>query len=165
MGFRTQTCADDVLYPALTICNMILGGGIESKLFQNVREKESMAYYAYSRVDKFKGVLLVAAGIDVANKEKAQALILEQVKAIQQGDVTEKEFDAAVNSYLDALCQMKDKQRTQAEFYLGQTLCNVQGDLDDLTAKIQQVTKDAVVQAAQRIALDTVYFLTAAEEK
>lgn len=164
LGFRTQTCANDPLYPALTLCNMILGGGIESKLFQNVREKESLAYYAYSRVDKFKGVMLVAAGIDVANKEKAQALILKQLEAIQHGDITEREFQAAINSYLDAVCQMKDKQRTQAEFFLGQTLCGVQGDLDAVTAKMQQVTKEAVVQAAQRIALDTVYFLTAAEE-
>ena len=164
LGFRTQTCANDPLYPALTICNMILGGGIESKLFQNVREKESMAYYAYSRVDKFKGVLIVAAGIDVANKERAQALILEQVEAIKRGEITEKEFHAAMNSYLDAVCQMKDKQRTQAEFYLGQTICGVQGDLEDLTAKMQQVTKEAVIQAANRISLDTVYFLTATEE-
>lgn len=164
MGFRTQTRADDPLYPALTVCNMILGGGLESKLFQNVREKESLAYYTYSRVDKFKGVLLIASGIDVANKEKAQKLILEQLEAIQQGDITDKEFNAAVNSYLDALCQMKDKQRTQAEYYLGQTICGVTGDLDDLTAKIQQVTKEAVVEAARRIALDTVYFLTTTED-
>lgn len=164
LGFRTQTCANDPLYPALTICNMILGGGIESKLFQNVREKESMAYYAYSRVDKFKGVMLVAAGIEISKKEKAQALILEQLEAIKQGDITEKEFRAAMNSYLDAVCQMKDKQRTQAEFYLGQTICGVQGDLEALTAKMQQVTKEAVVQVAQRISLDTVYFLTATEE-
>lgn len=164
MGFRTQTRADDPLYPALTICNMILGGGIESKLFQNVREKESLAYYAYSRVDKFKGVLLVAAGIDVANKEKAQELILAQLEAIKQGDISDKEFNAAMNSYLDAVCQMKDKQRTQAEYYLGQTICGITGNLDDLTAKMQRVTKEAVVEAAQRIALDTVYFLTTTEE-
>ncbi len=164
LGFRTQTCANDPLYPALTTCNMILGGGIESKLFQNVREKESLAYYAYSRIDKFKGVMLVAAGIDVGNKEKAQKLILNQLEAIQQGDISEKEFNAAINSYLDAICQMKDKQRTQAEFFLGQTICGVQGDLDDLTAKMRQVTKEEVVQVAQRIGLDTVYFLTAMEE-
>ena len=164
MGFRTQTCANDPLYPALTICNMILGGGMESKLFQNVREKESMAYYAYSRIDKFKGVLLVAAGIEIENYEKAKDLILRQVKAIQQGDITEQEFEAAINSYLDAVTQMKDKQRTQAEFYLGQTICNVEGNLDDLTEKIRQVTKEAVVQVSQRILLDTVYFLTAKED-
>ena len=59
---------------------------------------------------------------------------------------------------------MKDKQRTQAEFYLGQTICGVKGDLDDLTTKICQVTKEAIVQASQRILLDTVYFLTAKED-
>ena len=56
LGFRTNTSANEKEYYALMVYNGILGGGIHSKLFQNVREKASLAYYAFSRLDKFKGL-------------------------------------------------------------------------------------------------------------
>ena len=47
MGFRTKTRYGDDDYYALMVYNGILGGGAHSKLFSNVREKASLAYYAF----------------------------------------------------------------------------------------------------------------------
>ena len=160
MGFRTMTNALSDDYYDLTICNIIFGGGLESKLFKNVREKESLAYYAYSRLDKFKGLMIAAAGIDAENKYKTEKLILKQLEDIKNGDISDDEFNAAVNSYIDAVNKMQDGQRTLSEFYLGQMLFGMNDSLEDIKSKIKKVTKESVAKSAEKIKLDTVYFLS-----
>ena len=59
--FRTGCTARDESYPALLMLNAIYGGGVTSKLFQNVREQMSLCYYAGSSIEKFKGVMVVSA--------------------------------------------------------------------------------------------------------
>jgi len=52
------------------VYNSILGGGLHSKLFQNVREKAGLAYYAFSRLEKFKGLMVVSCGIEIKTKTR-----------------------------------------------------------------------------------------------
>ena len=163
MGFRTMTGISSPDYYDLTICNMILGGGVKSKLFQNVREKESLAYYAYSRLDKFKGIMVISAGIEANNREKAEKLILEQIDSVKNGDISDSEFEAAVNSYIGAVNQMNDGQRTLADFFLGQSLCGVEDTLEDIKTKVKRVTRESVAKAAEKIKPDTFYFLAPEE--
>jgi predicted Zn-dependent peptidase len=70
LGFRTNIAPDSNDFQALMVYNGILGGGIHSKLFQNVREKASLAYYSYSRLEKFKGLMVISSGIELKNKDK-----------------------------------------------------------------------------------------------
>ena len=163
LGFRTETPASSKDYFALTICNTVFGGGIHSKLFQNVREKASLAYYASSRIDKFKGLLLVSSGIEINNKDKAQEIILKQLEDIRKGNVSEYEFSASVKSYINAVDSLKDGQRAISDFFLGQILLGLNYSLIDLTDEIKKVTVSDIVEISQRIKLDTVYFLTSQE--
>jgi len=64
LGFRTNTPPGSKDYYKLLVYNSILGGGLHSKLFQNVREKAGLAYYAFSRLEKFKGLMVVSCGIE-----------------------------------------------------------------------------------------------------
>ncbi len=59
--------------------NGVLGGYPHSKLFTNVREKASLAYYASSRFDGHKGILTIQSGIEMANYEKAVDIIRKQL--------------------------------------------------------------------------------------
>ena len=74
MGLRAYVQIRDDAYPAALLYNGILGGYPHSKLFINVREKESLAYYASSRFDGIKGSLMIQTGIEISNKEKAETL-------------------------------------------------------------------------------------------
>lgn len=159
LGFRTMTDLTSADYYALSICNMVFGGGTESKLFQNVREKESLAYYVYSRIDKFKGLMIVASGIEAKDKDRALELVLQQLEDIKQGSISDSEFESAVNSYIDAANQMNDGQRTLAEFFLGQMLYGAAVGLEEIIEKVKLVTREAIAEAAKKIQLDTVYFL------
>ncbi|UUZ95673.1 insulinase family protein [Paenibacillus sp. P25] len=78
MGLRINTSYADENYPAALMYNGILGGYPHSKLFTNVREKASLAYYASSRLDGHKGILTIQSGIEIGNYEKAVNIIKER---------------------------------------------------------------------------------------
>jgi predicted Zn-dependent peptidase len=92
MGLRAHVTYADDQYPAALMYNGVLGGFPHSKLFIHVREKESLAYYASSRLDGHKGILTLQSGIEIQNYEKAVAIILKQLEAMEQGDISEKEL-------------------------------------------------------------------------
>ncbi|HEX6972738.1 MAG TPA: pitrilysin family protein, partial [Limnochordia bacterium] len=79
LGYRLPVSYADDAYPALLLYNGVLGGFPSSKLFVNVREKASLAYFAYSRLEPTKGVQYLSAGIDVAKYDAAREIIERQV--------------------------------------------------------------------------------------
>ncbi len=79
-------------YYALQVFNGIYGGFSHSKLFINVREKASLAYYVASRLESHKGLMFVMSGIDNKNYEQALSIIKEQMKAMVAGDFSDEEI-------------------------------------------------------------------------
>lgn len=160
IGFRTNTPPDSPDYTALMLYNGVLGGGIHSKLFQNVREKASLAYYSYSRLEKFKGLMVISSGIETQNKDKALEIILRQLEAIKSGEISDHELEATVKSMETGLKSLGDSQLSLVDFYLSQAVAGTNENLSDIGENIKKVTKDQIISSAQNIKLDTVYFLT-----
>ncbi len=163
MGLRTHVRPDSPDWPALMVYNGILGGDLHSKLFQNVREKASLAYYASSRLERHKGLMFINSGIESANREKAETIILEQLADMHRGAVTTDEFDATLRSLDTSFKATQDSQPGIVEFHFGQHMLGVEESLDTLAEKVSRVTMADVVRVAQRVALDTVYFLQPAD--
>lgn len=162
IGFRTNICAKDHDYYRLFVCNIILGGGgfLNSKLFLNVREKESLCYYAFSRLDKYMGLMVISSGIEIEKRNKAQEVILKQLEAIQQGDVSDNELDGALKTIETGIKSMKDSQLSIVDFYLSQAVAGTSDTLDSLIEKARKVTRQDVVEVSKKVQLDTVYFLS-----
>ncbi len=165
LGFRTNTEPGSSEYPALMVYNGILGGGIQSKLFQNVRERASLAYYSYSRLEKFKGLMVISSGIETGNKEKALEIILKQLEDIKNGVISDFEMEAAVKGMETGIKSLGDSQINMVDFYLSQTITQTQDNFADVIRKVKMVTREEIIRAAQRIVLDTVYFLTAPADR
>lgn len=165
LGFRTQTEANSPDYYPLAIYNGILGGGVQSKLFQNVREKESMAYFAFSRLEKFKGLMVVCSGIDISNREKAENVIMEQLKAIENGDISDFEMDATKKTFETGIKSMQDNQGAMVDFFLSQHISNVNEGIDTFLDRLLEVEKQDIEKISERITPDTVYFLTSLSEE
>ena len=165
LGFRTNIEPDSNDFQALMVYNGVLGGGVHSKLFQNVREKASLAYYAYSRLEKFKGLMVVSSGIEFRNKEKALDIILKQLDEIKNGAVSEQEMEATIKSMETGIKSLQDSQINIVDFYLSQIVSGTNYNFSDIIEKIKNVTQEDVVRAASYISLDTVYFLTAPEQE
>lgn len=160
MGFRTKTEGIDSDYDALVVCNAIFGGGPYSKLFNNVREKMSLAYYVFSRLDKFKGIMLVNSGIEIQNFQVAFDGIIDQVKAVKKGDFSNEDLMAAKLGMINAIRSVGDSQRLIEDYYIGEMLCGRQAGIDEFADAIMNVKAEQVINVAQKIQLDTVYFLT-----
>ena len=129
----------------------IYGGGITSKLFQKVREEQSLCYYASSSVEKFKGVMVVSSGIEFSDYEKAKTEILRQLDECRQGHITQEEFDSAKRYLLSDLKTGLDSPGRLDDFYMGQIMEGLDGTMEDLAARIEAVTMDETVAAAKRV--------------
>ena len=58
---------EDEDYEASVLFASVLGGGANSKLFNEIREEKSLSYYIYAKLDKFKSIMLIASGINTTN--------------------------------------------------------------------------------------------------
>lgn len=160
LGYKTSVAPTDEDYYKLMVYNSILGGGAHCKLFNEVREKLSLAYYAGSRLERFKGLMIISAGIESSNKEKALEEIFAQVEKMKSGDFTDIEFDASVKSVVNALRSMGDSIGYLTDYYLGQTITGERVSLAEYIEKIEKVTREDVIAVANGIELEVVYFLT-----
>ena len=163
MGLRTGIQAWDDAYPALLLLNAVFGGTTTSKLFLNVREKLSLCYYASSGLMHYKDVMVVSSGVDFDKVEAARAEILAQLSACKAGQFEDWELEGARRSVVSALRSSADAQSRLEEFWLGQAVAGLSESPEDLAARVEAVTRAQVVEAAQKLALDTVYFLKGKE--
>lgn len=159
IGYRSNVKFSDPLYEASMLFSGILGGGGNSKLFMNVREKESLCYYIFSRVDKYKGIMLVSAGVEFENFEKVHDLIDENFRAILEGDFTDSDIRIAKDAVISSINSISDYPNSFINFYYSQSLSNMTFDLEALKRRIENVTKEEIIEAGKRIQKDTEYYL------
>lgn len=159
MGLRTSIGYDDKLYPAALMYNGILGGYPHSKLFINVREKESLAYYAASRLDGHKGICTIQSGIEFANYEKAVAIIKEQLESMKQGQLSELEINQTKAMISGHLRELQDSAYEMLSYDFNSVLTGNERTSAELLEHVQAVTPADIVEVAKRVQLDTIYFL------
>lgn len=159
IGYSTPVRFGDKDFPIMQIFNGIFGGYAHSKLFMNVREKESLAYYASSSYASQYGLLFVVSGIEPANEEKARQLIAEQLKVMQNGEITDLELAQTKAMLINQLKEALDSPRGQIEIFDQYKALDEPFNLDTWTARWQAVSKEDVQKVAQDIKLEATYFL------
>ncbi len=150
----------DDLYFALMVFNGLFGGFPHSKLFLNVREKHSLAYYASSSIEPFRGLITVQTGIDGNNRDKVLRLINEQLKDMVAGNISDEDLDQTKmmlkNQYLLGL----DNQRALIEqAYLKVKVPVADISQEEWLSRIDEVTVQTIQEVARRIRLQAVYFM------
>jgi predicted Zn-dependent peptidase len=165
MGLRIGVRYADDDYPAALMYNGILGAFPHSKLFINVRERASLAYYAASRYDGHKGILTIQSGIEIANFERASAIIREQLDAMARGDISELELSQTRAMITGQLRELRDSAPEMIAFHFNGVLSGRSRDADELIRQIEAVTRDDIVRVAERVKLDTIYFLRDGKEE
>ncbi|OBW58457.1 peptidase M16 [Solibacillus silvestris] len=159
IGYSTPVRFGDKDFPIMQIFNGIFGGYAHSKLFMNVREKESLAYYASSSYASQYGLLFVVSGIEPANEEKARQLIADQLKVMQNGEITDLELAQTKAMLINQLKEALDSPRGQIEIFDQYKALDEPFNLDTWTARWQSVSKEDVQKVAQDIKLEATYFL------
>lgn len=159
LGFRTDKVLSDGDFYKFVVFNSIFGSSPTSKLFMNVRERLSLCYYCRSVPEPQKGVMLVAAGIEKKNKETAYSEILNQLKNVAEGNITDEEMLSAKSSILNSYRELDDSPEGVENWYLGRMLAGMNDSPAEVSEQIKTVTKDDVAAIAKAITLDTVYFM------
>ena len=163
IGYRTNIVYGDPDYFALQVFNGIFGGFSHSKLFINVREKASLAYYAASRLESHKGLMMVMAGIDLTNYDQAVGIIHDQINAMNKGDFTDQELEQTKAVIQNQIMETVDTARGLTEILYHNVVAGKDISLDTWLKEMLKVTKEEIVAVANKIELDTIYFLTGTE--
>ena len=163
LGLRTGISAEDVGYYALLLGNSIFGAGAHSRLFNTVREQMSLCYYASSRLDKFRSIMLISSGIEFENFEKAKDEILKQLKNIENGDFSDNEFEVSRDFVINSYLSYKDSPYMMKDYYLGHCFSSNHDTIDEAIEKLKNVKREDIPKAMSSIQLDTVYFLKGKE--
>lgn len=163
MGFLTNVNPTDDDYFALTVFNSVFGAGAHSKLFNNVREKLSLCYYASSQLERTKGMIVVNAGIEFENFKKAYDEILVQLEEIRNGNISDEEMNASVSALVNMYNLYYDDQRAMASFSLSEKINGTDYSVEECINAVKRVTVDDIKAVAKKLQLDTVYFLKGKE--
>lgn len=142
-----------------SVYNAILGGGANSKLFQNVREKESLAYTAGSNYVRQKNSIFIRCGIEIDNYEKALNTIKKQLQDMKEGKFDEKDIENAKNLIIESVKSIPSEQDTEITYYYGQELSDTFMTLEEYIEKINAQSKEKVVNLANKVNINTIYFL------
>ena len=159
LGLNIPDTSLDEKYVAM-MYNTILGGGANSKLFQNVREKASLAYTAGSSYIRQKDNILIRAGIEIANYNKALDIIKKQIEDMKNGEFTKKNLEDAKQNIISAIKFIPDEQDTQITYYFGQVIAGSNVSFEEYIKRIESITKEQIVNLAKKININTIYFLT-----
>ena len=144
----------------LIVLNGLLGGFAHSKLFVNVREKESLAYTISSSFDIFSGLMRIYAGIDRANRTKTIALINRQILDLKRGHFTDEELEQTKNMLKNSILLAQDRQNTLIErAYMSSVLGKKFLSLEAWLKALEIVSKADLIEAAQQLKLQAIYFM------
>lgn len=146
------------------VYNAILGGTANSKMFQEVREKASLAYSAGSTYLRYKGNIFIKCGIEIKNYKKALEIIRKQLKDMQNGIFTDEDIENAKKSIISGIRSIDDEQDTEITYFFGQELTNEKISTEEYIKNINQVSKEDIIKIANSLQINTIYFLKNKEE-
>ena len=157
--FDEEDLKDENLKYEALLYNGLLGGSANSKLFQNVREKASLAYTANSNYVRFKSNIYINAGIEIENYEKALKIIKEQLESMKNGEFTDEEIENEKKSIISGINLIDDEQDAGIVYFYGQEITNSNVDLEDYKQRVKNVTKEQILNIASKVKINTIYFL------
>src|SRR5207245_10855792 len=139
---------------ACAVMNAVLGGGMSSRLFQNIREKRGLAYAVFSGVSAFHdaGCLSVYAGTAKGNVRQVVNLVIEEFRGLKSKPLTAEELGRAKDylkgSLLLGLESTPSRMSNLArqEMYFGRHV-----SLDEIARRVDAVTAEDVVAVAREL--------------
>ncbi|WP_071130455.1 EF-P 5-aminopentanol modification-associated protein YfmF [Enterococcus timonensis] len=166
VAYQVPADYDGKNYFPLLVFNGIFGGFPHSKLFLNVREKESLAYYASSSFDVYRQYLTVQSGIDTKNRDHVLSLINQQLVAIQQGQISDLELNQTKANWKNQFLMQQDTMQGQLEMFYKDIIAPKSAKTNEQwLEELAAVSKDDVQQVARQIRLQSIYFLAGKEQE
>ena len=160
LGF-TVVAKDKTERINLNAMNRILGGSTNSYLFTNVRERMSLCYQIGSSMDAKNGFMYILAGVDHNNVDVAKEAILKEFERIRSGDITDEYIDEIKLMMRVDRQEIEDRPRGLISIAYTELIT---GKKSDYEALLKLVTKENIIEVANRVTLDTIHVLTGGAE-
>ncbi len=145
---------------AMLLFSWLYGETPFSKLFMNVREKLGLCYYVSSSFAEGKNTVTVSSGVAPEKVDEAKSEILNQLKAVADGDFTDGEVEKTKLALADAYRSLYGSASSLDNWYFGQLLRNSEASPSERTEYLSRVGREDIIRAAKSLRLDTVYVLT-----
>lgn len=149
-------------YP-LVLANIILGGGVDSKLFQNVREKNSLCYTIFSSLNKLDNYITIKAGIDKENFNKTKGVIISSLEQLQKGKFNENDINVAKEIYANSIASLEEDPLQIINEYLTEQIIGFE-NYKERVKIMNNVKKREIVKAMKKIKIDTIFLLEGDEK-
>ena len=118
-----------------------------------------MAYTASSSYYRFKNNIFINCGIEIGNYDKALDIIKQQIEDMKKGNFTDEEVENTKQGIIAAIKTIDDEQDTEIMYFFGQELSANKLDIEKYKERISKVNKQNVIDIANKVSVNTVYFL------
>ena len=159
MGYRIKYPETNRECVATSMMSVMLGGAPTSKLFLNVREKQSLCYYCACAADNEKGIMLIDSGVETGKIEKTEKAVTEQVELMKNGDITDDELIHAKLLMKNAYVSSLDSLGALDSYYCSRVLRASPASPQQSAEIAESITRDEIIELASHIKLDTVFSL------
>lgn len=140
------------------VYSFILGGSPDSKLFTNVREKNSLCYSISSVIAPVTNSMYIYAGIDKKDYKKTLKEVIKQIDEMNKGNFSEEEIENAKATYKSSIKELNDSETSIISTIASMNYINYDS-LEERIKKIENVTKEDIIEFSKKIKLDSVYLL------
>ncbi len=164
MGFRVALAGGDAVTAPVMVFSDLFGGSPHSRLFANVREKQSLCYYCASSVVRRKGVMMVDSGVEFDKMERTEAAVLTELEAMRQGAFTDGDLAASKLAICGSLRGVRDSQAVTDRWFADRWFDEPRLTPEEMMTLVEGVTREEVIRVANGVTLDTVYRLLGKEE-
>ncbi|CAI2584738.1 hypothetical protein AKUA1202_06140 [Apilactobacillus kunkeei] len=159
LGYRLPIFYNNKEAMAAVLFNAIFGGTPQSKLFKNVREKNSLAYSASSSYNSINGFVMVSTGINYSNKDKVLAIVKEQLNDIAKGNVDIDVLNSIKAEMINAKKAVLDSPRQNMEQQFVNGLLSRDLSFDEWKQRVNDVTSNQIAEVAKKVELNSIFFL------
>lgn len=148
----------------LPVYSEMLGGSSNSILFDDVREKNSYAYYINAISKSYDNLLIIYSGIEKGNEKNVLKLIEKSLKNISKGNFDDEKFNSAKETLVSGIIANLDNPVGIINNYFAMTLSNALDGYEKIE-KIKMVIREDIIGVSKKIMMHTMYILEGNDEK
>lgn len=165
MLFTMGGAADPDRLDVYRMAMCVFGGLPTSRLFVNVREKQSLCYYCASRLTAASACMMVDSGVEPANAQKAEAAILAELKKLLEGPIAPEELENARLALRSGMDSVGDSLASLENWYFGEIMRGGRvSSPQEAAARLEDIGADQVREVLKQFTLSVSYLVTRKEE-
>lgn len=158
IGYKTKDLTNFEARYVLPLFSNILGGGADSKLFKNVREKNSLCYTIRSNSVRIYSLFYISSGISAINYDKALKLINLEFEKMKHGHIEFQDLATAKKSLINDYKDMLDNKGAMIHIY--EDIVYYHGaSIEEDIINLEEVTLSDITAVSHKLHLDTVFLL------